>query len=231
MINLDAFKSVQERIEVARELTNREHDPPVQIVAITKTFPASAIESAHRAGIKNIGENRIQESSQKFPHLPDLPRLKKRLVGHLQSNKASKAIKLFDAIDSIDSLKLARRLSVLLAENRNNYESLLQVNIGQDPTKHGFQPGKIDTLLEALELKNLGVKGLMTIGELTTNETTIRKTFQKLRQLKERLNTHLPEEGQLTELSMGMSSDYEMAVEEGATMVRIGTALFGERQR
>ena len=231
MINLDAFKSVQERIEVARELTNREHDPPVQIVAITKTFPASAIESAHRAGIKNIGENRIQESSQKFPHLPDLPRLKKRLVGHLQSNKASKAIKLFDAIDSIDSLKLARRLSVLLAENRNNYESLLQVNIGQDPTKHGFQPGKIDTLLEVLELKNLGVKGLMTIGELTTNETTIRKTFQKLRQLKERLNTHLPEEGQLTELSMGMSSDYEMAVEEGATMVRIGTALFGERQR
>ena len=231
MINLDAFKSVQERIEVARELTNREHDPPVQIIAITKTFPASAIESAHRAGIKNIGENRIQESSQKFPHLPDLPRLKKRLVGHLQSNKASKAIKLFDAIDSIDSLKLARRLSILLAENRNNYESLLQVNIGQDPTKHGFQPGKIDTLLEVLELKNLGVKGLMTIGELTTNETTIRKTFQKLRQLKERLNTHLPEEGQLTELSMGMSSDYEMAVEEGATMVRIGTALFGERQR
>ena len=231
MINLDAFKSVQERIEVARELTNREHDPPVQIVAITKTFPASAIESAHRAGIKNIGENRIQESSQKFPHLPDLPRLKKRLVGHLQSNKASKAIKLFDAIDSIDSLKLARRLSILLAENRNNYESLLQVNIGQDPTKHGFQLGKIDTLLEVLELKNLGVKGLMTIGELTTNETTIRKTFQKLRQLKERLNTHLPEEGQLTELSMGMSSDYEMAVEEGATMVRIGTALFGERQR
>ena len=231
MINLDAFKSVQERIEVARELVNREHDPPVQIVAITKTFPASAIESAHRAGIKNIGENRIQESSQKFPHLPDLPRLKKRLVGHLQSNKASKAIKLFDAIDSIDSLKLARRLSVLLAENCNNYESLLQVNIGQDPTKHGFQPGKIDTLLEVLELKNLGVKGLMTIGELTTNETTIRKTFQKLRQLKERLNTQLPEEGQLTELSMGMSSDYEMAVEEGATMVRIGTALFGERQQ
>lgn len=231
MINLDAFKSVQERIEVARELTNREHDPPVQIVAITKTFPASAIESAHRAGIKNIGENRIQESSQKFTHLPDLLQLKKRLVGHLQSNKASKAIKLFDAIDSIDSLKLAHRLSILLAENRNNYESLLQVNIGQDPTKHGFQPGKIDTLLEVLELKNLGVKGLMTIGELTTNETTIRKTFQKLRQLKERLNTHLPEEGQLTELSMGMSSDYEMAVEEGATMVRIGTALFGERQR
>lgn len=231
MINLDAFKSVQERIEVARELTNREHDPPVQIVAITKTFPASAIESAHRAGIKNIGENRIQESSQKFPHLPDLPQLKKRLVGHLQSNKASKAIKLFDAIDSIDSLKLARRLSVLLAENCNNYESLLQVNIGQDPTKHGFQLGKIDTLLEVLELNNLGVKGLMTIGELTTNETTIRKTFQKLRQLKERLNTQLPEEGQLTELSMGMSSDYEMAVEEGATMVRIGTALFGERQR
>jgi len=231
VINLDAFKSVQERIEVARELANREHDPPVQIVAITKTFPASAIESAHRAGIKNIGENRIQESSQKFPHLPDLPQLKKRLVGHLQSNKASKAIKLFDAIDSIDSLKLARRLSVLLAENCNNYESLLQVNIGQDPTKHGFQLGKIDTLLEVLELKNLGVKGLMTIGELTTNETTIRKTFQKLRQLKERLNTQLPEEDQLTELSMGMSSDYEMAVEEGATMVRIGTVLFGERQR
>ena len=231
MINLDALKSVQERIEVARALANREHEPPVQIVAITKTFPASAIESAHRAGIKNIGENRIQEASQKFPNLPDLPRLKKRLVGHLQSNKASKALKLFDAIDSIDSLKLARRLSMFVAETHSNYESLLQVNTGQDSAKQGFHPEKIGALLEALELKNLGVKGLMTIGAFTSDVTTTRKTFQKLRQLKERLNEHLPEEDQMTELSMGMSSDYEIAVEEGATMLRIGTALFGERKQ
>ena len=231
MIDLDALNSVQDRIEAAKARGNREQDPPVQIVAITKTFPASAIESAHKAGIKNIGENRIQEAAQKFPHLAELPRLTKRLVGHLQSNKVGKAVDLFDAIDSIDSLKLAHRLNRLMTEPHSNYESLLQVNTGQDSAKHGFHPEKIETLLEVLELKNLGVKGLMTIGVFTSDETTIRKTFKKLRQLKERLNTHLPEEGQLTELSMGMSSDYEMAVEEGATMVRIGTALFGERQR
>ena len=231
MIDLDALKSVQERIEAAKARANREQDPPVQIVAITKTFPTSAIESAYKAGIKNIGENRIQEAAQKFPHLAELPRLTKRLVGHLQSNKVGKAVDLFDAIDSIDSLKLAHRLNRLMTEPHSNYESLLQVNTGQDSAKHGFHPEKIETLLEALELKNLGVKGLMTIGVFTSDETTIRKTFKKLRQLKERLNKHLPEESQLTELSMGMSSNYEMAVEEGATMVRIGTALFGERQR
>ena len=231
MINLDALKSVQERIEAAKARGNREQDPPVQIVAITKTFPTSAIESAHKAGIKNIGENRIQEASQKFRHLAELPRLTKRLVGHLQSNKVGKAVDLFDAIDSIDSLKLAHRLNRLMTEPHSNYESLLQVNTGQDSAKHGFHPEKIETLLEALELKNLGVKGLMTIGVFTSDETTIRKTFKKLRQLKERLNKDLPKESQLTELSMGMSSNYEMAVEEGATMVRIGTALFGERQR
>ena len=231
MINLGALKSVQERIEAAKARANREQDLPVQIVAITKTFPASAIESAHKAGIKNIGENRIKEAAQKFPHLAELPRLTKRLVGHLQSNKVGKAVDLFDAIDSIDSLKLAHRLNRLMTEPHSNYESLLQVNTGQDSAKHGFHPEKIETLLEVLELKNLGVKGLMTIGVFTSDETTIRKTFKNLRQLKERLNKHLPEESQLTELSMGMSSNYEMAVEEGATMVRIGTALFGERQR
>ena len=231
MIDLEALKSVQERIEAARARANREQDPPVQIVAITKTFPVPAIESAHMAGIRNIGENRIQEASQKFPHLAELPQLTKRLVGHLQSNKTGKALDLFDAIDSIDSLKLARRLSRLIAEPHSNYESLLQVNTGQDLAKHGFHPEKTETLLEALELKNLGVKGLMTIGAFTSDKKTIRKTFQKLRQLKENLNKHLPEESQLTELSMGMSSDYEIAVEEGATMVRIGTALFGERQQ
>ena len=230
MIDLDALKSVQERIEAAKARGNREQDPPIQIVAITKTFPTSAIESAYKAGIKNIGENRIQEAAQKFPHLAELPRLTKRLVGHLQSNKVGKAVDLFDAIDSIDSLKLAHRLNRLMTEPHSNYESLLQVNTGQDSAKHGFHPEKIETLLEVLELKNLGVKGLMTIGVFTSDETTIRKTFKKLRQLKERLNKHLPEESQLTELSMGMSSNYEMAVEEGATMVRIGTALFGERQ-
>ena len=230
MIDLDALKSVQERIGAAKARASREQDPPVQIVAITKTFPTLAIESAHKAGIKNIGENRIQEASQKFPHLAELPRLTKRFVGHLQSNKMGKAVDLFDAIDSIDSLKLARRLSTLLTETHRNYESLLQVNTGQDSAKHGFHAEKIRVLLEALELKNLGVKGLMTIGAFTSDETTTRKMFQKLRQLKERLNEHLSEEDQLTELSMGMSSDYEIAVEEGATMLRIGTALFGERK-
>lgn len=231
MINPDALRSIRERIEEAGVRAHREQDPPTQIVAVTKTFPAATIEAAYEAGITTIGENRVQEAAEKFPELPHLPQLKKRLVGHLQSNKARKAMALFDVIDSIDSLKLARRLNAIAGETERRSEVLLQVNTANDPAKHGFEVAEMDTLLEIMEMDNLKVEGLMTIGEFTPNETVVRKTFRSLRELRDQLNEHLPAEKNLSELSMGMSGDFEIAVEEGATMVRLGTVLFGARRR
>ena len=229
MIDAATLTDVKKRVADACDRSGRTSPDEVQILAITKTFPAEAIEAAYSAGLTAIGENRVQEAADKFPQLPHLPQLKKRLVGHLQSNKAKKAVTLFDAIDSIDSLKLARNLDAKAADREERLEVLLQVNTASDPSKHGFDTNETDTFLEIVEMKNLEVKGLMTIGELTSEEAVIRKTFRKLREVKESLNEQLPAEKRVTELSMGMSGDFEIAVEEGATMVRLGTALFGAR--
>lgn len=229
MINVATLADVRKRIADACDRSGRNSPDEVQILAITKTFPADTIVAAHKAGLTAIGENRVQEAAEKFPQLPHLPQLKKRLVGHLQSNKAKKAVSLFDTIDSVDSLKLARNLDAKMADTEKGLAVLLQVNTAGDPSKHGFDADEIDTFLEIVEMDNLNVEGLMTIGELTLNEAAVRKTFRKLLELRERLNESLPTEKRLTELSMGMSGDFEIAVEEGATMIRLGTALFGMR--
>ena len=231
MISLDTLNDIKSRIEGACDRSGRSDPQEIEVVAITKTFPPEAIESAYNAGLKAIGENRIQEAAEKFPYLSKLPGIKKRLVGHLQGNKARKAIELFDEIDSIDSIKLARRLNAILAKEESTKNILLQVNTATDPSKHGFQIDETETLLEIIELQNLNVKGLMTIGELTTEESKARKTFRSLRKLKESLNESLTKINKLSDLSMGMTGDFEIAVEEGATIVRLGTALFGNRNR
>lgn len=229
MINLDVLNSVRERIEEARQRAGRSNTKPVTIVAVTKTFPSSAVIVAHKAGLTNIGENRIQEAADKFPELPKLPGLTKRLIGHLQSNKARKAVNLFDSIDSVDSLKLARRLNIIGEGEKDPINILLQVNTGRDPAKHGFSPDQKETLQKIIEMSFLNVKGLMTIGSFTLDKKLIRETFIALYSLQEVLNTELPEKLKIDELSMGMTSDFEIAAEEGATMVRLGSALFGQR--
>lgn len=229
MIDAATLADVKKRVADACDRSGRNSPDEVQILAITKTFPADTIVAAHKAGLTAIGENRVQEAAEKFPQLPHLPQMKKRLVGHLQSNKAKKAVSLFDTIDSVDSLKLARNLDAKMADTEKGLDVLLQVNTAGDPSKHGFDADEIDTFLEIVEMDNLNVEGLMTIGELTLNEAAARKTFRKLLELRERLNESLPTEKRLTELSMGMSGDFEIAVEEGATMIRLGTALFGMR--
>lgn len=203
----------------------------VEIVAVTKSHPISAIHLAHSAGIKHIGENKVQEADSKF-RLEELAalHLKKRMIGHLQSNKANKAVEIFDTIDSIDSVSLAKKLNAAAGKSKTRIEGLLQVNTTKEKTKSGFLISKEDEMLECCELPNLSIKGLMAMASFSGTETEVHKAFETLRVVKEKLNKSLNGEP-LADLSMGMSGDYHIAVEEGSTMVRLGTALFGPRMK
>ena len=228
MINRHDLIKIKEKINNSI-LVNNIPNHNVEIVAVTKTFSSEAILAAFEEGILSIGENKIQEAEYKFPQLPNLPKLKKRLIGHLQSNKVNKAINLFDTIDTIDSKKIAQRLDNSLKKTNKTKEVLLQVNASKDIAKHGFDLNDQEQMLDIINYKHLVVKGLMTIGEFTRDEKKTRKTFILLRQLKDKLNDQLESDKKLTDLSMGMSSDFNIAIEEGSTQIRLGTALFGSR--
>ncbi len=224
----NTLERIQHEIEEAILRTGQQH--PVKIIAVTKNHPAELISKAYNAGIVEIGENRIQEAEAKFHNIKDCPNLKKRMIGHLQSNKAGKAVKLFDTIDSIDSLKLANKISNKAIELEKNIPALLEINTSGEIQKSGFNPKDVETILQCLEVKNLDVQGLMTVGPLTDNEKIIRNSFQNLRSLLETINEQRSkDQKKLKELSMGMSGDYKIAIEEGSTMIRLGTILFGKR--
>jgi len=193
-------------------------------VAVSKTFDADVVGAAVAAGLTTLGENRVQEAEAKAPLLPDA--VEWHLVGGLQSNKAARAIALFDVIQSVDSVALAQRLD-RLADGRQA-RVLLQVNVDADDAKGGFTPASVaDALPEVLALPGLRVEGLMTVGLLVGDAEAARPTFVRLRELSERLRASSPGLGR--ELSMGMTDDFEVAVEEGSTIVRVGRALFGSR--
>jgi len=229
-VNLkDNVERVKERITNVQQRSGNK--APVKIVAITKTHPASIISDVRNVGLDSIGENRIQEAEDKFLEVADiLPSITKRLVGHLQSNKINKALKLFDTIDSVDSLKLASKIGNKAISLDRTIPILLEVNTSGESAKFGFNPDNIDEILACFEIKGVALQGLMTIGPLTTDTSRIRETFITLRELQNSIKKQLTKNvDQFTELSMGMSGDFEIAVEEGATMVRLGTVLFGHR--
>jgi pyridoxal phosphate enzyme (YggS family) len=197
----------------------------VHLVAVSKTFAADVVAAAVAAGLTTLGENRVQEAEAKVPALPDM--VEWHLVGGLQSNKAARAVALFDVIQTVDSVSLAERLA-RLADGRT-LRVLLQVNVDGDEAKGGFTPGGLTEALPGiLALPALRVEGLMTVGRIVSEPEAARPTFVRLRQLSERLRDRHPVLG--SELSMGMTEDFEVAVEEGATIVRVGRALFGSRQ-
>lgn len=201
----------------------------VTIVAVTKTVEPERIRAAIAAGFTTLGENRVQERASKADDLAAAP-ADWHLVGPLQSNKARRAVELFDVIETVDSLELARRLDRVAGEVRPGRPMpvLLQVNVDDDAAKAGFEPGRLERELPGvLDLANLRVDGLMTVGRLVPAPELARPTFVALRRLAERLRARNPALGPA--LSMGMSEDYPVAVEEGATLVRIGRAIFGER--
>ena len=206
----------------------------VRLVAVTKQVPAERVQAAVAAGLTELGENRVQEAAAKIPLVSAgtaevAPRW--HLVGPLQSNKARRAVELFEVVESVDSLDLAVRLDRLTRELRPGrpLPVLLQVNVDADPAKAGFSPAALERELAAIvALDGLRVEGLMTVGRLVPTAEAARPTFRALRELSERLRGSQPGLG--GDLSMGMTDDYGVAVEEGATIVRIGRALFGERQ-
>jgi hypothetical protein len=201
----------------------------VVVVAVSKTVDAARVAEAAAAGWDTFGENRVQERAAKAGALAQV-RADWHLIGPLQSNKARKAVELFDVIESVDSVDLARRLDRIAAELRPGkpLPVLLQVNVDDDPAKAGFEPDVLERGLAAIvELPSLRVDGLMTVGRLVDRADAARPTFAALRSLSERLRAAEDRLG--SALSMGMSEDYAVAVEEGATIVRIGRAIFGDR--
>jgi hypothetical protein len=220
-----ARSAVLQRVAAACRRAGR--DPgDVTLVAVSKTVAVPRLKDAVAAGLTLLGENRVQEAESKAPALPDA---RWHLIGPLQSNKARRAVELFEVIESVDSVDLARRLDRLAGEvGRAPLGVYLQVNVDRDEAKAGFQPDALEAELPALiELANLRPLGLMTVGRLVGTAEEARPTFVRLRELSERLRARV--HGLGAGLSMGMTDDYEVAVEEGATVIRVGRALFGAR--
>lgn len=225
----ERLSQVRENIAAAQIRSSVQKE--VTIVAVTKTHAPQTIIDIYNAGNMVIGESRVQEAANKFPCLPTLPGLIKRMIGHLQTNKVNRAIELFDTIDAVDSVKLATRIARRSQAEGIEIPVLLEINTTDEPSKFGFSPDKIDEMLECCEITGLVVQGLMTVGPLTGGETATRAAFIKVRTIKEELSCQLSEKTEkLPVLSMGMSGDYQIAVEEGSTMVRLGTTLFGPRK-
>jgi pyridoxal phosphate enzyme (YggS family) len=219
---------VLERIAGACARVGRE-PAEVTLVAVSKTVSAERVQAAFEAGQREFGENRVQEGIAKIGRV-GRPEARWRLIGPLQSNKARAAVGTFDAIDAVDSLALARRLDRLAAEVRPDrpLPVLLEVNVDRDPAKHGWLPDALERdLPSVVELRHLRVDGLMTIGRAVDAAEDARPTFTALRALRDRLRS--AHGGLGGALSMGMSLDFDVAVEEGATIVRVGEALFGPR--
>jgi pyridoxal phosphate enzyme (YggS family) len=219
------------RIEAAAGRCNRSPEE-IALIAISKTHPASSIREVLELGVTDFGENRVQEAEDK---IIAVGRTKARwhLVGHLQANKARRALKLFDVLHSLDSIELARRLDRLcVEEGRDVLPVLIQVDLGKEETKSGVDEPGLLALVESLdECPRLRLSGLMTLPPFFENPEAARPFFRKLRELRDGLEQQGHFAAGKGELSMGMTHDFEIAIEEGATMVRIGTAIFGERHQ
>jgi hypothetical protein len=226
---------IRERIERVRESIHEaarragRNGEVITLIAVTKTFDAATVQRAVAAGARELGENRVQEAAAKAP-LVSGENLRWHLIGHLQSNKAKAAVDLFDVIHSIDSRKLVERVDRLAGEAQRRPSVLIQVDIGREATKTGATEAELPDVVESLDrAQHLDFRGLMTIPPFCDDAENARPYFRRLREILEGLNRGRAR--RLTELSMGMSHDFEVAIEEGATMVRVGTAIFGSRDK
>ena len=201
----------------------------ITLVAVSKTFPSEAIRSAYELGLRHFGENRVQEWESKQAAVADLDATW-HLIGHLQSNKARRAANLFDRVDSVDSLALAQKLDAAAASEAKRLKVLIEVHLGGEETKSGVPEADLPSLAESVaRLPHLELLGLMAIPPYFEEPEKVRPYFQRLRALRDQVGTQI--KMPLSVLSMGMSHDFEIAIEEGATEVRVGTALFGERSK
>lgn len=222
---IDNYRHLLQKIELIAKQCNR-NPAEISVIAVSKTFPAQIIQEAIDNGITLFGENRVQEAKAKIPQLKG--NFTFHLVGHLQSNKAKDAVRLFECIHSIDKISTAIEVDKEAKKINKIQNILIEVNTSGEPSKFGVEPEKAVELCKAIrDLQNVTCTGLMTVGPLTEDRNKIRGAFKQLRHLKGEINQTLGIS--LQELSMGMSGDFDIAIEEGATMLRIGTAIFGQR--
>jgi pyridoxal phosphate enzyme (YggS family) len=220
---------IRAQIEAAAQRSGRRPEE-VTLIAISKTHPASSVKSLIELGTADVGENRVQEAEEKINEI-GRDKVRWHLVGHLQANKARRAVNIFEVIHSVDSVDLARRLDrICIEEGRESLPILVQVDLGHEETKSGIDESELTHLVEALgPLTRLKFVGLMTLPPFFDDPEQSRPFFRRLRELRDELGRHGVFRERVGELSMGMTHDFEVAIEEGATMVRIGTAIFGER--
>lgn len=226
----DRLAIIEDRIASACRGAGRSRES-VRLMAVSKTHPAEAICEALEAGLTLFGENRVQEFEAKRGDVPETAEV--HLIGHLQSNKAARAAGIFSGIDSVDSLRLLERLNDAAQRSDRKLPVLLEIKLSREEAKAGFDPDspELSQVLErAADLRHVPIHGLMTIPTFDDNPETARTCFRRLRELRDELARRYPRTD-LRELSMGMSGDFEVAIEEGSTLVRIGTALFGAREK
>lgn len=224
---------VRERIAVAANRAGRRAED-IALMAVSKTFPPESIREAYDAGLRLFGENRVQEFAGKADALRDLRDAEWHLIGHLQTNKAARAAELFAAVDSVDSLRLAQKLDASAQQLGKKLAVLIEINVGGETAKSGVAPNssELDELLIAApELAHLEFRGLMTVPPFTEDPLQARPYFRKLHELRDQIAARSLPAVDVSTLSMGMSHDFEVAIEEGSTCVRVGTAIFGERAK
>jgi PLP dependent protein len=224
---------VKEQIAVAACRAGRNPEE-IELMAVSKTHPPELIREAYEAGLRLFGENRVQEFAGKAGAVADLAGAEWRLIGHLQSNKAAKAAELFSTVDSVDSLKLAEKLNAAAKSLGKTLPVLIEVNVGGEQVKSGVSPDSEEqaTILQAApRLDHLAIRGLMTVPPYTEDPQHARPYFRRLKELRDRIAAQRLPAVEMGVLSMGMSHDLEVAIEEGSTCVRVGTAIFGERSK
>lgn len=221
------IETVLTRIESAAQKSGRNPND-IKLIAVTKNIEPETINLASEFGLKDFGENRVQEFLKKFDSVRH--DINFHMIGHLQTNKVKYLVDKIKSIHSIDSIKLAKEIDKRFGEKHLKIDAFIQIHTAKEETKFGLDPEELEQFLnQAQDLKNINFIGLMTIGTFTDDEKEIRRCFSTLRKLKDDYSHFKTENIDLRELSMGMTSDFEIAIEEGSTIVRIGTAIFGER--
>ncbi len=222
----DNIKFVLDQVRVSAERVSR--DPSeISLVAVTKTVSVERVEQAVAAGLRVLGENRVQELNEKHPRLPGV---EWHLIGHLQSNKVKYIVDKITLLHSLDSISLAEEISKRVAQLGRAMDVLVQVNIADESTKFGINPAETEQFIDKIRsMPGIKIQGLMTIGPYAASEQEIRGVFRELKLLAERVKAIDFPEVEMKHLSMGMSNDYKIAVEEGATLIRVGSTIFGQR--
>ena len=219
------MKTIAQNLKTIQNSLPKQQD--IKIVVVTKTRTPKQIEEAITAGACCIGENRVQEAEEKFSQISNIQLVEKRFIGRLQTNKINKAIRLFDVIDSVDSQRLAKKISEAAQRQNINQRVLFQINSSGETTKAGFGLKDKETIVECINSEGLLVEGLMTMGPNTRQLAKIEQAFENTKSLFDNINKDL--EKKMTTLSMGMSGDFKIAIKNGSTAIRVGTAIFGPR--